>query len=177
MLALTAPHEVQPVKAPIQIEELQPKEIKRPDFDIEVLTPLRAAQAAKQAELDKLAAEEQERLRQAEVARQTVYTPQQSTWVTPSVYTGDLIAGRAGFIAPGNNCVDWVKQFRSVPMGNPIGWQPTTMKPFIGAIAVFYFNHTARVEGIYSDGSVAVSHANAPGAPVRYTMRQIRGFL
>lgn len=91
--------------------------------------------------------------------------------------TGGLIIGRPGFIAPGNNCVDWVKNFRSVPFGNPISWMPTTHIPYIGALVLFPYNHVGRVEGIYSDGSIAVSHANANGAPVRFTLSQLRGFL
>ena len=102
-----------------------------------------------------------------------VYTPQPISYGNTG---GGLIAGTVGFHAPGNNCVDWVKKFRSVPFGNPSSWSPTTQTPYIGAVVLFYFNHTAKVEGI-GNGFIEVSHANASGAPTRYSLSQIRGFL
>ena len=102
-----------------------------------------------------------------------VYTPQPISYGNTG---GGLIAGTVGFHAPGNNCVDWVKKFRSVPFGNPSSWSPTTQTPYIGAVVLFYFNHTAKVEGI-GNGFIEVSNANASGAPTRYSLSQIRGFL
>lgn len=176
-LALTVKHEAQPVqiKPPIVIEQLQPKKIETPNFDIEVLTPLRAAQAAKQAELDKLAAEEAERLRQAEEARQealVTYTPQ--TYVQ-SYGSGTLIAGTYGYARAGGNCV-LEPGVNNPGFGNPISWPITSRTPRLGATVLFYFNHVAVLTGIYSNGDIEVRHQNMSGNVTRYSMSQVRGF-
>ncbi len=160
-------------KEPAKLSPIVETKIERPNFDKEVLEPLRAVQAAKQAELDKLAAEEAERLRQAEITSKQVikvtYTP------LPTATGG--FSGSIGYVSPMNNCVTFVKQFRAVPFGNPISWQPTTRTPFVGALVLFPYNHVGYVVGINANGTIEVAHANAPGAGHTFSLNQVRGFL
>lgn len=90
--------------------------------------------------------------------------------------TPELI-GSYGWVAAGGNCVNTAKNYGKNQPGNPINWVPTTQTPFIGAAALFYFNHVAIVTGIHSDGSIEVTHENCPGCPTRYPRSQIRGFF
>jgi len=152
----------------------------RLDYDEAVLKPLHEAQAVK-AEKDRLAAIEA--ARQAEIARQAAlkHAAMMKLAISPRVasfsYGGTLIAGTMGYSLPWGNCVNVAKAFGKNQPGNPISWRPTTHQPFIGAAALFYFNHVAVVTGILSDGSVEVAQQNSPGAPHRYSQNQIRGYF
>jgi hypothetical protein len=170
-LALTTPHEAQPVKAPIPIELVLPKETKQPDFNIEVLEPLRATQ---KAEADKLAAEEAERVRQAEEARQAAYTNTAPVY-TPTYSYGGSLFGSRGYAIPGGNCVN-EPGVNNPRTGNPISWAVTSQTPRIGATVLFYFNHVAVVTGVWSNGDIEVRHQNVTGGITRYPRSQIRGF-
>ena len=175
MLALTVKHEAQPVqvKAPIQIEQLRPKEQKLPNFDIEILTPLRATQAAEQAELDKLAAEEAERARQAQIASQVVYTP--ATYVQ-SYGSGTLIAGTLGYARSGGNCVA-EPGINNPGWGNPSSWPILYAEPAIGRTAIFTYNHVSYIVGLWSNGDIEVRHQNWQGAPqTRFPRSSFRGY-
>ncbi len=152
----------------------------RLDYDAAVLKPLHEAQAVK-AEKDRLAAIEA--ARQAEIARQAAL--KRASMLKPAIlprsastsYGGTLIAGTMGYSLSSGNCVNEVRAYGKNQPGNPISWQPTTRQPFVGAAVLFYFNHTARVTGILSDGSIEVAQQNSPGAPHRYSQSQIRGYF
>jgi hypothetical protein len=142
---------------------------KKKDFDKDILTPLRAIQAEEaQKEADA----------QAEALRQAPAAPEPSTTYTPATFiSSSELVGSLGYTSPMSNCVDFVKLFRQVPFGNPIEWSPTTSIPFVGAVVLFPFNHTAYLTGIHSDGSIEVAHANCPGCATRYSQSEIRGYF
>lgn len=171
-LALTVKHEVQPIKAPIAIEEFQPKKKHVPDFDIEVLEPLRAEQKAL---ADKLAAEEAERVKQAEMARQATLVAAPMPVYTPVATTVGNLMGSLGYALPGGNCVNQVPLAQRAA-GNPISWAVLSYTPYIGAAALFQYNHVGIVSGIWSNGELEIRHENCPGCPTRYPRSTFRGF-
>lgn len=88
-----------------------------------------------------------------------------------------LLAGSYGYSLAGGNCVDMAKRYGKNQPGNPVSWVPTTRTPFIGAAALFYYNHVAIVSGIHYDGSIEVIHENCPNCPTRYPASTFRGFF
>lgn len=87
------------------------------------------------------------------------------------------LIGSYGAVLVGGNCVNTAKAHGKNQPGNPISWSPTTQTPFVGAAALFYFNHVAIVTGIHSDGSIEVIHENCPGCPTHYPRGTFRGFF
>jgi hypothetical protein len=106
--------------------------------------------------------------RTAVSAEAPVETPQ----IVATQAYGDL-AGSLGYSLPYGNCVN---EIANRPSGNPITWTVTTQTPYIGAAALFYYNHVARVTGIWSNGDLEVAQQNSPGAPHRIPIALIRGF-
>lgn len=87
------------------------------------------------------------------------------------------LSGSYGYVSSGSNCVNTAKAHGKNQPGDPINWAPTTHVPFIGAAALFNFNHVAIVSGIHADGSIEVIHENCPGCPTRYPRNAFRGFF
>lgn len=156
--------------------------IQKPDYDKEVLTPLRAAQALEKIQADKQAALDAEAARQALEASQQAAIVEQSGAIptTPptmavGVYSlGDLI-GSVGYSLPYGNCV-LEPGVNNPGWGNPIDWPATSYAPWVGASALFYTNHVAVVSGLYGNGDLEVRQQNSPGMPHRVPMGMIRGF-
>jgi hypothetical protein len=90
---------------------------------------------------------------------------------------GADLTGSLGYSLPYGNCVDVAKAWGKNQPGNPISWEPTSSKPWIGAAALFGYNHVAVVVGIWSNGDVEVAQANCPGCVHRYAMSVFRGFF
>lgn len=96
-------------------------------------------------------------------------------FITPIARSGGL-NGSYGYAFAGGNCVN------QVPMGlraqgNPISWPALTQTPYIGAAVLFYYNHTGRVTGIWSNGDIEIAHENWSGTPVtRFPASTFRGF-
>lgn len=86
-----------------------------------------------------------------------------------------LIAGTFGYSLPWGNCVD-EPGVNNPGWGNPIDWAITSTTPWIGASALFVFNHVAVVTGIYANGDVEVRQQNAPGMPHHIPAYLIRGY-
>lgn len=156
--------------------------IQKPDYDKEVLAPLRAAQAVVKAQADKQAALDADAARQALEASQQAAIVEQSGAIptTPptmavGVYSSELIAGSIGYSLPYGNCI-LEPGVNNPGWGNPIDWPATSYTPWIGATALFTFNHTAVVTGVYSNGDLEVRQQNSPGMPHRIPMSMIRGF-
>jgi hypothetical protein len=78
--------------------------------------------------------------------------------------SGSSFTGSVGYSLAGGNCVD-EPGVNNPGWGNPIDWPITSHLPWLGASALFYFNHVAVVTGIYPDGSIEVRQQNSPGAP------------
>lgn len=159
-------------------ESLQTKKVVRPDWEKEVLVPLKTKQAeeeaARVAEEARIAAEqaakaaaEAERLAQ----RPVVYTaPVPSYTASNGVLTGSL-----GYANPYGNCV-LEPGVNNPGWGNPINWPVLSSTPHIGSTALFYFNHVAVVTGIWSNGDLEVRQQNTTGGQHRYPRSMFRGF-
>lgn len=86
------------------------------------------------------------------------------------------LTGSIGYATPGGNCVLEVPPLERL-MGNPITWPVLTQTPYIGAIALFPYNHVAVVTGLWSNGDVEVRQQNWGGVPqTRFSRGELRGF-
>lgn len=152
-------------------ESLQPKKAEKPDWEKEVLVPLKTKQAeeeaaAQAAEAARIAAEEATRLAQ----QVRVYTaPVRAYTASYGTLTGSL-----GYARAGGNCVNEPGVNRSV--GNPISWPVLSGNPWIGATALFTYNHVGVVVGIWSNGDLEIRHQNFTGGLHRFPRWQFRGF-
>lgn len=86
------------------------------------------------------------------------------------------LTGSVGFAQAGGNCVLEIPADRR-PEGNPISWVATTETPYIGAIALFNYNHTGIVVGIWSNGDLEIQHQNFSGGQTRFSRSEFRGFI
>jgi hypothetical protein len=105
------------------------------------------------------------------------YSSNVSTTVTVNSFSsgsGDL-AGSAGYSSPWGNCVN-EPGVNNPGWGNPIDWPTSSGTPWVGASALFYFNHVAVVTGIWSNGDIEVRQQNSPGMPHRIPRGMIRGY-
>ena len=110
-----------------------------------------------------------------EVQRVEVTTPPPTASQGASGDATQALSG--GYALPYGNCVDELRAAgHFVPSGNPISWQPTSQTPWIGAAALFRYNHTALVVGIVGD-SVVVRHRNYAGGQYVFPISSLRGFF
>lgn len=147
----------------------------KPDFDKEILVPLRAKQAEEQKEADRKEAERvaaQVVIQAAPVVipPQPIYKPVQAT---PVVSSG--LIGSMGYARAGGNCVN-EPGVNNPGYGNPVNWSATSFTPWIGATALFNYNHVGVVTGIWSNGDVEIRHQNYTGNQTRFSPGQLRGF-
>jgi hypothetical protein len=131
------------------------------------------AEAAEAARLEALRLEQE-----AQLAASTP-APAGSTFAAPVQATvvvyGNYLSGSYGYALAGGNCV--VEPGVNNPgWGNPIDWPITNTEPWIGASALFWYNHVAVVTGLWGNGDIEVRHQNCPGCPTRYSRASFRGF-
>lgn len=88
---------------------------------------------------------------------------------------GHLIAGTLGWTIPYGNCVNQVP-YAQRGYGNPINWAVTTYTPYIGAAALFPYNHVGVVTGIWDNGDLEIRHENGGGLGHRFPVSAFRGF-
>ena len=100
-------------------------------------------------------------------------TPQ--TIVRASV-SGGLI-GSYGSVRSGGNCVNTARAYGKIQPGNPSTWSISTTTPFIGAAALFNYNHVSIVTGIHANGDIEVEHENFRGTRTRFSQSEIRGYF
>ena len=87
-----------------------------------------------------------------------------------------LIAGTYGSVRSGGNCVN-EPGVNNPGSGNPITWAVTSNTPTIGATALWTYNHTGVVSGIYEGGQyVEVRHQNFSGSRTKFHISEFRGF-
>ena len=91
-----------------------------------------------------------------------------------SGFSGGLM-GSIGYALPYGNCVD-EPGVNNPGWGNPIDWPVLSQTPSIGATALWTYNHTGVVTGIWSDGSIEVRHRNYRGGQSRFSPGEFRGF-
>lgn len=86
------------------------------------------------------------------------------------------LTGSIGYARPGGNCVN-EPGVNNPGYGNPIGWPVLSETPTIGATALFIWNHTGVVTGIWSNGDIEVRHQNWWGGDQhRFPRSMFRGF-
>ena len=91
------------------------------------------------------------------------------------VYTGGLI-GSYGSVRHYGNCVN-EPGVNNPGQGNPITWAVTSRTPTVGATALWTYNHTGVVTGIYEGGEyVEVRHQNYSGSRTKFHISEFRGF-
>lgn len=127
-----------------------------------------AQEAAEAAESARLAEEAQ---RQAEAAAIVPAAPVQPT----QAYYGDSLSGSYGYSIAWGNCVD-EPGVNNPGWGNPSDWGITSTEPWIGASALFWYNHVAVVTGLWSNGDVEVRQQNCPACATRYSRLMLRGY-
>lgn len=169
------PETILPTSAPIVVNLQFVEPIKQHNYDKEVLEPLHKAQAqaAAVAEAARVAAE-QKRIKDEADRLAALRTAQNASYAVYSI--GELISGSLGYSLAWGNCVNEPGVNNPFNGSNPIGWPATSQTPWIGASALFFFNHVAVVTGFWSNGDIEVRQQNSPGAPHRYHRSMFRGF-
>lgn len=122
-----------------------------------------------------------EKLKKREVAVTPVSI--QSGYTSPqnSSGGGKLIAGTIGNVraceASGANC-NCVNEpgVHKGAYGNPEVWPVLFTKARVGATALWTYNHTGVVTGIWSNGDIEVRHQNYGGGQTRFPASAFRGF-
>jgi len=89
---------------------------------------------------------------------------------------GTLI-GSYGSVRSGGNCVNTARAHGKIQPGNPITWSVSTRTPFIGAAALFNYNHVAIISGIWDNGDIEVIHENFSGSRTRFSQAEMRGYF
>lgn len=86
------------------------------------------------------------------------------------------LTGSIGYARAGGNCVN-EPGVNNPHFGNPIDWPVTSSAPSIGATALWTFNHTGVVTGIWANGDIEVRHQNWWGGNQhRFPRGAFRGF-
>lgn len=143
-----------------------------------VVEPAEAARAAEKARLEQEAADE------AAAAQAALYVPPAPVYyytppapvIVQAVTPSGGLTGSYGYAIMGGNCVNQIPASIR-PNGNPIEWAVTSYQPYIGAVALFGYNHTGIVSGIWSNGDVEIRHENWNGAAqTRFPRGNFRGF-
>ena len=93
---------------------------------------------------------------------------------TPAPVVPELVGG-IGYSRSGGNCVN-EPGVNNPGYGNPIGWPVLSAEPTVGATALFTWNHTGVVTGIWANGDVEVRHQNYWGGQHRFPRSMFRGF-
>ena len=89
--------------------------------------------------------------------------------------SGNLI-GSYGSVRSTGNCVN-EPGVNNPGRGNPITWAVTSSTPTIGATALWTYNHTGYVVGIYEGGQyIEVNHQNYDGGRTKFHVSEFRGF-
>ena len=84
------------------------------------------------------------------------------------------LEGSIGYALPYGNCVNEPGVKRAV--GNPSSWAVYTQTPYIGATALFTFNHVGYIVGIWPNGDIEVRHQNFHANIHRFPRSYFRGF-
>lgn len=109
---------------------------------------------------------------EAPVYSPPTYSPYSGSWAHRG--SGDLM-GNYGYALPYGNCVD-EPGVNNPGYGNPSSWPATSYSPWIGASALFTYNHVGVVTGIWSNGDVEVRHRNFQGGQTRFPRSAFRGY-
>jgi hypothetical protein len=87
------------------------------------------------------------------------------------------LVGAEGYAVAGGNCVNEPGINNPRDGTNPSGWPITSEMPWVGATAVFTWNHVGVVTGKWKNGDIEVRHQNYWGGNVhRFPPSAFRGF-
>lgn len=86
------------------------------------------------------------------------------------------LMGSMGYAKAGGNCVREPGVNSPHNGTNPISWAVLSRTPTIGATALFNFNHTGIVTGIWENGDIEIRHQNYSGGTHRFPRSDFRGF-
>lgn len=93
-----------------------------------------------------------------------------------AVSSGTGLIGSYGSVKHYGNCVN-EEGVNNPGRGNPITWQVTSSTPTIGATALWNYNHTGVVTGIYEGGEyIEVRHQNFSGTRTKFHISEFRGY-
>lgn len=134
---------------------------------ISALKELQAETARREA----LERAEAERL--AQVAREEANRAYRAS-MQPTYTSYGSLTGSYGYVIYYGNCVNQAP-YHLRASGNPISWPPTS-GPYIGGIALFHYNHVARITGFWSNGDIEVAHENYKGNQTRFPRSAFRGY-
>lgn len=87
-----------------------------------------------------------------------------------------VLIGSIGYARAGGNCVNEPGVNSPHNGTNPISWAVLSRTPTIGATALFRFNHTGVVVGIWSNGDLEIRHQNYSGGQHRFPASAFRGY-
>ena len=96
--------------------------------------------------------------------------------VTQAVNSSHNLIGTLGYALPYGNCVDEPGVNSPRNGTNPISWTVLSYTPTIGATALWAYNHTGVVTGIWGNGDIEVRHQNYSGGQTRFPRSAFRGF-
>lgn len=90
--------------------------------------------------------------------------------------SNSLAFGSYGSVSPYGNCVN-EPGVNNPGRGNPITWAVTSKTPTVGATALWTYNHTGVVTGIYEGGEyIEVRHQNYSGGRTKFHISEFRGY-
>lgn len=85
------------------------------------------------------------------------------------------LIGSTGYAQAYGNCVN-EPGVNNPHSGNPLDWPVLSETPTIGATALFTWNHTGVVVGIWNNGDLEIRHQNYWGGQHRFPRSMFRGF-
>jgi hypothetical protein len=107
-----------------------------------------------------------------------VYTPNTAQSPARGAVNGSsgLLTGSYGTVRHYGNCVNEPGVNSPRNGTNPISWPVLSRAPAIGATALWTYNHTGVVVGIYDNGDIEVNHQNYSGSRTRFSQSEMRGY-
>lgn len=103
-------------------------------------------------------------------------SPDSKTAEKPLKTSHDGLLGSIGYAKCGGNCVKEPGVNSPHNGTNPTSWPVLSTTPTIGATALWTYNHTGVVTGIWSNGDIEVRHQNYCGKQHRFPLSAFRGF-
>lgn len=110
----------------------------------------------------------------AAVPAQAPAAPTPATAQPPAPPATPNLVGSIGYARAGGNCINEPGVNRM--NGNPSSWFAISATPWIGATALFNYNHVGIVTGIWSNGDLEIRHQNYWGGQHRFPRGAFRGF-
>lgn len=157
----------------IEAKVQQVKEVEKQKAEVE---QQKSQAEQKLIETEKKIQQKDEEIRQLQARKSTQARYASVQRVTPQGRGGRLIAGTYGYARPCCNCVNEPGVNSPRNGTNPIAWPILSYTPTIGATALWTYNHTGVVVGLWDNGDIEVRHQNYSGGQSRFPRSAFRGF-